>query len=91
MLFLPLGRGKHKPILIVISAGWPDVFSEIMARKGKTMAKESGSAWVIKGLKIELTCTAKSPLAPLCQRGVISLPLGKGGEEGFYKTISSLL
>jgi hypothetical protein len=27
----------------------------------------------------------KSPLAPLCQRGVFSLPLEKGGEEGFYK------
>ena len=46
---------------------------------------------LIKGLKTELTCTAKSPLAPLCQRGVIFLPLEKGGEEGFYKTMSSLL
>jgi len=81
---------------------------------------------VNKGLKIELTCTTKSPLAPLlrqaqdgesrrtiCQRGVISLPFVsdpasgseeplarrersltrrvKGGEEGFYKTMSLLL
>ena len=46
MLFLPLGMGEDIPVLIVISAGWPDGFSEIMARKGKTMAKESGSAWV---------------------------------------------
>jgi putative methanogenesis marker protein 8 len=26
----------------------------------------------------------KSPLTPLCQRGVYFLPLAKGGEEGFY-------
>ncbi len=45
----------------------------------------------IKSLKIELTCFTKSPLAPLCQRGVFSLPLEKGGEEGFYKTMSLLL
>jgi hypothetical protein len=32
-----------------------------------------------KGLIIE-----KSPLAPLYQRGVLFLPLVKGGEEGFY-------
>jgi hypothetical protein len=43
---LPTGITENKPILIVISEGWPDGFSEIMARKGKTMAKESGSAWV---------------------------------------------
>ena len=46
---------------------------------------------VIKSLKIELTCSTKSPLAPLCQRGAFSLPLEKGGEEGFYKTMSFLL
>jgi len=27
----------------------------------------------------------KSPLSPLCQRGVYFLPLAKGGQEGFYK------
>ena len=31
----------------------------------------------IKSLKIELTCFTKSPLAPLCQRGVFPLPLEK--------------
>ena len=51
-----------------------------------------------KCLRIELTCITKSPLAPLCQRGVLFLPLAsfsccrqaKGGEEGFYKTMSPL-
>ena len=38
--------GEDIPVLIVISAGWPDGFSEIMVGKGKTMAKESGRAWV---------------------------------------------
>jgi hypothetical protein len=33
-----------------------------------------------------VTALGKSPLAPLCQRGVI-LPLAKGGWEGFYKMI----
>jgi hypothetical protein len=43
---------------------------------------------LIKSLKIELIDSAKSPLSPLCQRGVFSLPSEKGGEEGFYKTKS---
>ena len=46
---------------------------------------------LIKGLRIELTSITKSPLAPLCQRGVLFLPLTKGGKEGFYKTMSLLL
>jgi hypothetical protein len=31
------------------------------------------------GLKLELTSIKKSPLAPLYQRGVLFLPLVKGG------------
>jgi hypothetical protein len=46
---------------------------------------------IIKNPKIEWTCFTKSPLPPLFQRGVFSLPLVKGGEEGFYKTKSLLL
>jgi hypothetical protein len=37
------------------------------------------------GLKIEFTEVRKSPLAPLCQRGVQNLLLAKGGQEEFYK------
>ena len=45
---------------------------------------------VIKGLKIELTCTTKSPL-PQFAKEVFYLPLEKGGKVGFYKTMSTLL
>jgi hypothetical protein len=51
--------------------------------------KASGSR-IIKGLKIEDADTQKSPLAPLCQRGVMP-PFVKGGWEGFYELMSSLL
>jgi hypothetical protein len=40
---------------------------------------------IIKGLIIEYTFIKKSPLSPFYQRGVYSLPLEKGGEEGFYR------
>ena len=33
----------------------------------------------------------KSPLTPLYQRGVNSLPLVKGGKEGFYKNIVAII
>ena len=45
---------------------------------------------IIKGLIIELTLPRKSPLALLFQRGVLFLPLTKGGEEGFYEAVFSL-
>lgn len=38
----------------------------------------------IEGLMAEFTITGKSPLTPLRQRGVLLLPLKKGGQEGFY-------
>jgi hypothetical protein len=45
---------------------------------------------VIKGLKIESACTKISPRPSLPKRGTFP-PFGKGGEEGFYKTVSLLL
>ncbi|OGP61089.1 MAG: hypothetical protein A2162_11910 [Deltaproteobacteria bacterium RBG_13_52_11b] len=41
-----MGMGGNKPILIVISAGWSDGFSEIVVGEDKPMAKESGRVWV---------------------------------------------
>jgi hypothetical protein len=42
---------------------------------------------VIKGLKIELACIKISPRPSLPKRGTFP-PFGKGGEEGFFKTMS---
>ena len=45
---------------------------------------------IIKGLKIELTYIKISPRPSLSKRGAFP-PFGKGGKEGFYKTMLLLL
>jgi hypothetical protein len=40
---------------------------------------------VIKSLKIELTCSTKSPLAPLCPPG--QRPYGPAAKEGYFPSL----
>jgi len=41
-IILPMGKREDNFILIVLSAGWPDGFSEIVARESQVIAVKSG-------------------------------------------------
>jgi hypothetical protein len=56
----------------------------------ETGNQTGGGSGLINGLEIELTRLVKSPL-PLFAKEGESLPLEKGGEEGFSESVMTIM